>query len=183
MKGRRAWLIWLVSLCLLVFGGVYFFQGLIFYSHTGHGPDMRERTVMVGFVNSIKSFQTEYNQWPVDDLAKNDESKLMRTRGSVLQTLFAKNEKNNPNKIVFFEPPIAKDQKRGLYYTDKDEPVLTDAWGEPYYFVIDLNNDDKVPNPDPRPNEPRELPTTVIVFSSGPDRDPNTWKDNVTSWR
>ncbi len=131
----------------------------------------------------IKSFQTEYNMLPKAAIPTPDEKILQRTRGRILLALLGKEHNLNPYDIVFFEPPVARGKQHGLYYDENNEPVLVDPWGEPYYFVMDLNNDGKVPNRDSRPNEPRELPTTVIVFSSGPDRDPNTWKDNITTWR
>ncbi len=62
--------------------------------------------------------------------------------------------------------------------------MLVDPWGEPYYYVMDLNRDGKIPNPDPRDNKANPfIETSVIMMSAGPDHDPNTWDDNVLSWK
>lgn len=99
-----------------------------------------------------------------------------------MSALLGKNLEVNPRDIAFIDLPEARDKKRGLYFEERGTPVLVDQWGEPLYFVIDLNGDGKIPNPDPRLDEPREFATDIIVFSAGPDRDPATWKDNITSW-
>lgn len=91
--------------------------------------------------------------------------------------------------------------KRGLV-RDHDEWVLNDFWGEPYYVIFDTNKDKKIINPEHesakiRPDrarqDNREPPPPVLelsvppidpwfIYSSGPDRDAQTWDDNVIAW-
>ena len=141
------------------------------------------KSLLSGFIIALKVYRTEYNRFPVEALSSGDEHQLQRMQGKILRVLLGEDETLNPRKIVFFDPPLAKDRKRGLYRDEKGEPFFVDSWGEPFYFMFDINGEGKIPNPDPRPDEPRELGTTVIGFSAGPDRDPDTWKDNVASWR
>ena len=64
------------------------------------------------------------------------------------------------------------------------EIVYQDRWGEPYYIVLDTNKDGVIGNPEVKDELLSEiLPHRVLIYSSGPDRDPKTWKDNVCSWR
>lgn len=91
--------------------------------------------------------------------------------------------------------------KEGLV-RDRDEWVLVDFWGEPYYMIFDTNKDKKIINPQHeaakiRPDRVRQdnrapLPPILgvsrtlinpwFIYSSGPDRDPQTWDDNVIAW-
>ena len=102
----------------------------------------------------------------------------------------------NPRKIKFIDFLVAKARKHGLWQ-DGDEYVLSDLWGEPYYIVLDTNGDNVITNPefgadqsDPKYAEkcrnspaPPTLPSRVLIYSSGKDRDPKTWSDNICSWR
>mgnify|MGYP000947957304 CR=1 FL=1 len=154
----------------------------------GNNPGViRTQSILQGAIAALKAYQTEYNRLPLETLDNKDAPQLQRSRGIVLRALTMDKltedaAKLNPRVIKFYEPPLSKNQKGGLYYDDKGEPVLVDAWGEPFYFMLELNGNGVLPNPDPDPKEPRELSTRIIIFSSGPDRDPTTWKDNIKSW-
>ncbi len=183
MNERRAWLKWLVILGMLALAAFLFlvvFDRIITSKH--RNLESPSRAAIHGFIIGMKSYQTEYNRLPLEAFPTKDDRSLHRTSGTILKVLLGKEATINPRAIPFIDPPEARDKMRGLYYDDKGTPVLVDQWGEPFYFVIDLNNDGKITNPDPRPDQPRELVTDIMVFSAGPDRDPNTWKDNITSW-
>ena len=91
---------------------------------------------------------------------------------------------------------MAKNQELGLWL-DGSDWVLTDRWGEPYYIVLDTNRDGTLTNPEfgaavldtnyakrvESEPPPAELKDIVAIYSSGADRDPKTWHDNITSWR
>jgi hypothetical protein len=49
-------------------------------------------------------------------------------------------------------------------------------------FGADQSNPDYAKNYQNYPPS-ATLPATVIIYSSGPDRDPKTWHDNICSWR
>lgn len=147
-----------------------------------HGHTSRVRSAMTGLIIGIKGYQIEYEQLPAFAFTLQDEHVLQRTRGAILRVLSAEDVKNNPRKIAFIELWKAKDKKNGLYIDDSGSPVFVDPWGEAYYIMVDLDADGKIPNPDTRSGQPKELATSLIMFSSGPDRDPKTWEDNITSW-
>ena len=145
---------------------------------------VQSQALMVGMTIGIKTFQLEYNHLPVAPPAPADETTWQRSQGAILNMLMGKDPKANPLKISFFDPPAAKNKGLGLYDDESKGPVLTDAWGDPFYYVMDLNGDGKIPNPDPRSNKANPfINQTVIMISAGPDHDPNTWDDNVLSWR
>ena len=102
----------------------------------------------------------------------------------------------NPKKIKFIDLLIAKNHKFGLWQ-DGNEWVLSDFWDEPYYIILDTNDDKVIANPEFGADQseskyaekcrnnppPPTLPSEVITYSSGPERDPKTWHDNICSWR
>ena len=159
----------------------------------GRGPLEEGRRAMAkatlqGFAIGMMNYKQEYKSWPMEATEKLSEEKVQGTQGAILNVLMAGEDKLNPRKIRFFDPPLAKDKKSGVFILNK-EPVLLDPWGEPYYFILDYNGDGSIPNPDMARKrirdsvEPDNLPFGVIIFSSGPDSDLSTWKDNVVSWR
>jgi len=75
------------------------------------------------------------------------------------------------------------DHKNGLWQ-DGEEWVLSDLWGEPYYIVLDTNEDNMIANPNlGAAKSLSQIPARIIIYSSGKDRDPKTWHDNICSWR
>jgi hypothetical protein len=144
----------------------------------------RAKADMTAIIVGLKQYQTEYNHLPTEAFGEAPEEVSQPTRGAILNALMAKDPKINPQNISFYDPPIAKDKKAGLYYDEHNSPVMVDIWGTSYYLILDVNGDGTVPNPDPRDNKKNPfLETTTIMFSAGPDRDPNTWNDNIASWK
>ncbi len=146
---------------------------------------------------AIQSYILEYNGFPVPGSDSLNTDVSSRSRGPMLSALNGvKTSALNPRAIMFIEFPMGRDRKYGIWQ-DGTEWVLSDSWGEPYYFVLDTKKDDKIANPefgadqsDPayakrcQNNPPLpELKSQVIIYSSGPDRDPKTWHDNICSWR
>ncbi|MBL9179417.1 MAG: hypothetical protein JNM65_15240 [Verrucomicrobiaceae bacterium] len=146
---------------------------------------------------AIATFKIEYNHLPITGANSINSDLSLRSRGTMLPALIGlKVGELNPKEIKFIDLPPARERKRGLWQ-DGNEWVLSDPWGETYYIVIDTNGDSKLTNPefgadqsDPKYAAkcryippPSTLPASVIVYSSGPDRDPKTWNDNICSWR
>ena len=145
---------------------------------------VQSRSVMLSFVMAMKSYNVEYeNKLPVEGFPNRDEHELLRTRGAFLKMLFGQDDKLNPRMIQFFDPPPYRANNDCGYRVVNGEPILTDPWGEPYYFMLDFSGNGVISNPDKRPGQPETILGMIIVFSSGPDRDPSTWKDNIVSWR
>jgi hypothetical protein len=137
--------------------------------------------IMKGLEIALKQFFVEYNAWPVAALDAADKNGWHRTQGKIIDTL----RSDNPRRITFYEPAMAKEGMRaGLSYGELQIPILSDAWGEPLYFILDTKHEGKIPNPDPRDKRERPfIETSILIFSAGPDHDPNTWDDNVLSWK
>ena len=127
---------------------------------------------------SLERFHSKYGRFPALPEEQQNEAVPLRSRGPILAALLGIDSKLNPQNIIFLYPPAARDHKNGLEEVD-GVPVLLDPWGEPYYMVLDWNNDGIIP--DPAHPGGRNYAQTLI-FSSGPDRDPATWDDNVRAW-
>jgi len=137
----------------------------------------------------LKAYHEEYNRFPSEAISPTPS----QTRGKILKTLHPEYDaaghpkkipEGNPRGINFFDPPAAKNKMSGMYYDDKNEPVLVDPWGTPFYFMASPDERKEVPNPDlqERPRDPK-VQTDIIIYSAGPDRNPDTWRDNIASWR
>lgn len=157
--------------------------------------EAQTKTLMVGLVNAIKSFQTEYNRFPQDPTVTVDTAIELNaanygTDYSLLKTLMpdktATAPKLNPRMITFFEPPVAKND---LAYGITKDGRLLDSWGQNIWVLFDTDFDDRVKSPyfGIDTNEPEKLPTTVIAWSYGDnkvmDTAAATKKDDVKTWK
>lgn len=146
---------------------------------------------------AIAAYEVEYNRLPSPEPGPHGQDISVRSQGPILTALLGKEaSKLNPRPIRFFDGPFDSDRKFALS-KDGNEWVLRDRWGELYYLILDTNEDKQITNPefgadqsDPkyaekcRNSPPSQiLPAEVIIYSSGPDRDPKTWHDNICSWR
>lgn len=146
---------------------------------------------------AIHSYEVEYNRLPVPESKSHDADLSIRSRGPILTALLGKEASElNPRPIKFFDGPFDSDRKFGLWQ-DGGEWILRDRWRELYYLVLDTNEDREISNPefgadqsDPKYAEKCKLnpplatiQSSVLIYSSGPDRDPKTWHDNICSWR
>jgi hypothetical protein len=137
------------------------------------------RSAEVSLVNGLKSFRIEYGHYPELPLTDRAPAKPLRSRGPLLAALLGHEAKLNPNKVVYMIPAVAKDHKTG-FEENKGEHVLYDPWGEPYYILIDWKEEDQVPDPE---HPGQFVSASVLIYSSGPDRNVTTWQDNVVSWK
>ncbi len=158
---------------------------------------MMDRRAMKDLKISIPIYRVDYNRFPILGDIPMDRDLALRSRGPMLPALIGKDASRlNPMQIKFMDLPMAKNRKSGLWQ-DGEEWVLSNQWGEPFYIILDTNGDGKIANPEYGADQsdptyamrckisppPPEIPVTVIIYSSGPDRDPKTWNDNVCSWR
>ncbi len=157
--------------------------------------EAQTRTLMVGLVNAIKSYQTEYNRFPSDPTVTTETAIELNAANygstySLLKTLTP--DKSiaapvlNPRMITFFEAPIAKnDAAYGI--TSKGE--LFDSWGKTIWVLFDTDADDRLKSPyfGIDTNEQQYLPTTAIAWSYGDnkvqDTAAGTKKDDVRTWK
>ena len=163
----------------------------------GHGPELATRNILNALRIGISGYQLEYGRLPINKQQPEGGDGKSRSRGVGLTTLMGNEETVlNPKQLSFVEMRIATNFKYGLWQ-DGDEWVLSDWWGEPYYLVFDTDENDEIENPEFGADQsdpvyakrcqtqppPPTLPGPVIIYSSGPDRDPKSWHDNITSWR
>lgn len=154
------------------------------------------QTILKDIKYAILSYELDYHHFPIPASDRHGPDVSIRSRGFLLTALIGEEAALNPSGIKFIDFPTAKNRKDGLWM-DGAERVLSDLWGEPYYIVLDTNKDGLIANPEFGADQsdsayakscqtnppPATLPLKVLLYSSGPDRDPKTWKDNVCSWR
>lgn len=154
---------------------------------------MRSRSIIVhalckDVTAGIKNFQVEYHRYPAPlDALPNDDLNI-ETEGPLLDCLLGADVWGNKRRVVYMEPPVAKSGRAGLEGAPSHYRLL-DSWGNTFRVTMDTNRDNKVANPDARNADPEiqtgapaMLPTSVIVFSCGPDGRPFT-ADDIPSWR
>ncbi len=131
---------------------------------------------------AIWSYEYEYHAFPI--AAEKGSDSHLRSRGQLLAELFPFDDAIlNFKKVKFIDLPMARERKSGLWQ-DSGEWVLSDAWGEPFHIIIDTNEDNVIANPDSDSAKATpQIPSRILIYSSGPDRDPKTWHDNICSWR
>jgi len=193
-KARRSGCRWLlialgVTTALVVSFAVY-------YSHIAAQARLHNSQSLRHLENSIRNYKIDYNRFPISEDSPTDRDRDLRSRGPMLSALLGKEAGGlNPRKIKFIDMPTAKNRQSGLW-KDGEEWVLSDRWGEPYHIILDTNGDGGIANPeygadqsDPRyarqckiSPPPPTIPAAAIIYSSGTDRDPKTWHDNIASW-
>ncbi|MBN8422469.1 MAG: hypothetical protein J0L73_26375 [Verrucomicrobia bacterium] len=180
---RRSLLLLAGLIVLLVITGISY---LVYLEHTYQTRKFHrlDRLAVKDLKYSILTYQEEYKHFPVVESGTLGSDLLIRSRGMMLQALCGQKAGGlNPKEIKFIDLPVAKNRIRGVWLNG-EESVLHDTWGEPFYIILDTNGDGKTANPEFGAEHPPEtLPLKVLIYSSGPDRDPKTWKDNVCSWR
>jgi prepilin-type N-terminal cleavage/methylation domain-containing protein len=140
-------------------------------------------------VTGLKQYQVDYGRFPVPAGRATEDMLDLDSGSAVLKVLLGENpQRLNPKAERYIEPKIGQAGAGGLIGAG-DDYSLVDPWGQPYHVVLDLNYDGRLANPDAQ-NEDAEiagealaqLPVSVLVFSSGPDKKLYT-RDDVVSWR
>lgn len=162
---------------------------LLFLPHSAHRPGSasfrseQTRMLTVQLVNSIKAFYTEYSMYPLPATSTGAEFTVWRTDARFTAVLMGTDTSLNPKKIKFLPDLKARPNRDGCGLAPTDDGVaLVDAWGEPLHLLLDADYSGDMLNPDPTAAK-KTLNEGVLVFSAGPDKDPSTWEDNVSSWR
>ncbi|HXG49029.1 MAG TPA: type II secretion system protein [Methylomirabilota bacterium] len=161
------------------------------------------KTEMQGLIGAIKQYESEYSRMPMPPAAESaanpdftygdnnsfgtaniTNSHLMvilmdyaeeRMRDGTLNPNFQ--HKRNPRKLQLFNAKFASDSTSpGV---EEATYMYRDPWGTPFVVTLDVNDDNKCQAPFLAANE--KIPQSVLVWSFGPDRRPNT-KDDIRSW-
>ena len=147
---------------------------------------LQARAAMKGTQLAIRGHQTEY--LPSISLKEfwKSEKEAIASEGEILKVLMAENERLNPRNIRYYDPPALRKQSSkhgGTVLNEKGELRLVDHLGNPFWIVMDLDGDGRIPNPDPGADaEMKIILAPLILYSSGDDGNPDTWKDNLKSW-
>lgn len=153
--------------------------------------EVKMRYVMKDIIVAIGYFRTEYNAFPISSKSE-DKDVILRSSGLPLAALMGNDKSLNPREIKFVDLPFARPGRFGLIQ-EANEWRLVDRWGEMFYILLDTNYDNRLANPAQQvpskwfpwvkgPPLPAVLNASSAIYSSGPDRDPTTWRDNITSW-
>tara|TARA_R110002049_G_scaffold179704_3_gene346721 strand:- start:722 stop:1360 length:639 start_codon:yes stop_codon:yes gene_type:complete len=166
---------------------------------------MQTRATIKDLQVAAKSFQTEYNRYPVDPSmtggsGADDVAPILTDENhQIISLLLAEGLQKkdpsdplrlqNPRAIRFIDLPMAKNFRAGIVNNGTANYALYDIWGKPFYILLDTNYDNSLDNPDLQNQDttiagkaPKTLPVGVAVYSTGPDRIQFT-KDDITSWR
>lgn len=155
----------------------------------------RHREEMQKVQKALIEYEKQNGRLP-GGLKKSDEDTITRTSGAFLYHLLQLDVPDDVRPLMDW--PLAKNSEsfglvfRGSYdHPTPDSVSLLDVWGEPYHVIVDTNFDEQVSNPEANRKSgwfssyvpPATLPTRSAIFSSGPDKNPSTWDDNICSWR
>ncbi len=144
--------------------------------------------------NAISAYFTEYRKYPVDSQNTTESSPLRTDRELMDVLLGADSQKTgnkalNPRGIAFYTDKAARPMgsgqyRKGVTLESDGGGELWDPWGEYYYVRMDLdyNNRTERPSWDRSSNASDVLPESILVWSSGKDREESTSKDNVKTW-
>lgn len=144
------------------------------------------QATLMGLELAIKAHRTEY--FPSITLAElwESEQKAIPSKGELLKVLMAENDRLNPRKLPFYEPPALKgrfSREPRTLVNEQGELCLVDSHGNLLLLLMDMNGDGVIHNPNPGAREEeREIHAPFIIYSAGPDGDYSTWKDNLRSW-
>jgi len=152
---------------------------------------LQAKTAMKGLEIAINGYRTEYNRMPLASTASGDDPVEYDTGTAqgltLLKTLMAQDNTNNPRQIKFYEPQTAKSGANGL--VDGEGGGLFDPWAKPYTIVIDYSGTGLIDNPYAGENgEPEQVSSSVIIYSGGPDEqlmgggEEGGKNDDVKSW-
>lgn len=179
---------------LVAVGGLLLLIAVLLRSEKllGHPPEVWVQMVTKELQVSLGHYQTEYNRLPVTA----DEHQTLRSDGTLLFSLLGEVCDANPRGIKFIDLLPARDDRWGLTNLSAEKkPTLTtalvDHWGERYFILLESTEDGLIPNPEYQGGAnatlwhkpPPMIRARALIYSAGADRDPNTWDDNVRSWR
>jgi len=163
---------------------------------------LQVKSVMHELESAVANYRTEYNRFPMEFTEVGDEDRpSFQTDGSddMITILTARTDSNqrpdlNPKQIPFAHLPLAKNGRFGVVDPRDNGQAegapleLRDLWGQPYHVLFDTNHDNRIKNPDTENGDmiirhaPPFLSASVLIYSAGPDKIPNT-RDDITSWR
>lgn len=150
--------------------------------------ETKAKAAMMGIVNAVKGYQTEYNKLPSSDspppTEDNDEGYDTSAEDgrAILDILMAVDTTKNPRQIRYYEPPAMESSGAGYSQTNG----LLDVWGtNGYTMIFDYSGDGKITNPYMDPDN-EDIRTSVILYSAGANKklelDADGKTDDLKTW-
>jgi hypothetical protein len=104
---------------------------------------------MKGLEMALKGYATEYDgKHSLAEFWKDERTPIL-AEGEILKVLTDENERLNPRKIAFWEPPSERGSKKrpGTVKQENGNLRLVDNNGNPIWILMDLDGDKRIPNP------------------------------------
>jgi prepilin-type N-terminal cleavage/methylation domain-containing protein len=176
---------------LVVISIIIILMGLLFPAFKGV-QDQAKRTQakndLTQIVTAVNAYYTEYGKYPLapsfeqnHDVTFGDTSfqdqllNVLRANGKGRDNpaSASTDDNENPRRIAFITPPIAKDgtaPKNGISPDTGTNPgMFYDPWGKPYYIKIDGTYDNQLTNPYSLNAGNGTLNNGVLAWSAGKD--------------
>ncbi len=153
------------------------------YNTVMRNAKKQQANVMCTSIKScIKSYYAEYSRYPMKTDGGATETTALRSDTTIIPALLGTDPELNPRTLRFL-PELKQVEKGGAngLIADGEDVSVVDPWGEELYIMMDMDGDGKIENPDSGAGT-TTLYQDILVYSAGPDKDPQTWEDNIMSW-
>lgn len=184
---------------LVVIAIIGILAGLMFPAATGvlaKAERAHAENTAYNLKNAISAYFTEYRKYPVDPRGGgSSESAPLRTDNTLMDILLGADSQKtgsgalNPRGISFYTDKAAKpmgggEYRKGVTLQSDGGGELWDPWGRHYYVRMDLdyNNRTERPDWDKGGSKSDVLPESILVWSSGKDKEESNASDNIKTW-
>jgi type II secretory pathway pseudopilin PulG len=192
---------------LVVISIIIILIGLLFPAFKGVQDQARRvqaKNDLTQIITAINAFYTEYGQYPCGSQAGPDSSDFFTANDTDRKNIFdalrvpfpSQPPALNPRGIVFFQPPIVKNDTAGQRKSGVGgDGVVYDPWGVGYRIRMDNNYNGLIVNPYTKGAGFPTMNAGVIAWSFGkdgqsqtdpgpaPDKTLGTNADDVISWQ
>ncbi|HWB06356.1 MAG TPA: hypothetical protein VG796_25255 [Verrucomicrobiales bacterium] len=149
------------------------------------------KTAMMLLTNALQQYMLEYDHLPESASASKGVDCMTDTGNEegVMAILKGRDKLKNPKGFDFMADLKNAKAEGGKHLdgitTEGEMVAFYDPWGQPYQISLDLDGDGKLTDPSAgkSTNGALEISKKVIVWSYGPDGKPDTWEDNLCSWK
>ncbi len=140
--------------------------------------------------SAISAYFTEYRKYPVVVTSGSEDQQLFSDH-TLMDVLLASEEEAkpgglNPRRITYFSGRKARPAgngkyRKGIKLSSGGAGELWDPYTEYYRVIMDTDYNNRIKAPEFE-TEDSELPSTIIVWSAGADKEDSTAKDNIKTW-
>ncbi len=180
---------------LVVIAIIGILAGLMFPAATGvlaKAERAHAENTAYNLKNAISAYFTEYRKYPVNP-SGSTESAPIQTDSTLMDILLGADSQKtgnnalNPRGIAFYTDKAAKPMgggkyRKGVTLQSDGGGELWDPWGEHYYVRMDLDYNNRTERPTWDKGDSDFLPESILVWSSGKDKDESSASDNVKTW-